>query len=127
MSVQVEDVFFCVMDPDAPADDNKYTIGIAAATCLLSLPVILLGTRPLVLVLHAPWTPWFLARLFVFLPTLMAFITLYYGGWHHEWSQPKRIVLCALLSCLIFGADLLLLGYSATIGSMFANCLISGG
>jgi hypothetical protein len=115
------------MEQEAPVDDNKYTIGIAASVCLLSLPVIFLGTQPLVLALHAPWVPWLVARLFVFLPLLMAFITLYCGAWQHNWPGPKRILLSALLSCLIFGVDLLLLCYFATVGSLLSNCLISGG
>jgi hypothetical protein len=115
------------MDPDASVDENKYTIGIAASICLLSLAVIFLGTRPLVSVLHAPWIPWLLTRLFVLLPTLAAFITLYCGAWQHDWPRPKRALRSALLSCLIFGTDLLLVGYIAVLLSLFCNCLVSGG
>jgi hypothetical protein len=115
------------MEPEASVNDNRYTIGIAASVCLLSLPVIFLGTRPLVSSLHTPWVPWLLARLFAFLPPLLAFITLYCGAWQHNWPGPKRILLSALLSWLIFGADLLLLCYFATVGSLLSNCLIRGG
>ena len=54
----------------------------------------------------------------------MAFITLYCGAWHHEWPRPKRIVLCALLSCFIFGADLVLLAYFAILCFTFIICFL---
>jgi hypothetical protein len=115
------------MDLYDPADDDKYTVGIAASLCLVSLPVIYLGTRPVLSILHTPWTPWFVASLFLFVPILMAFITLYCHAWHPQWSQPKRVFLYVLLSCVIFGADLLFICCLVALCSMYVNCLLHGG
>jgi len=113
------------MDPYCEqADDDKYTIGIAAALCLASLPVIYFGTRFLVSTLHTPWRPWPIALLFILVPPIMASIPLYTHAWHQKWSRPKRIFLSALLSCIIFVADLVLLAYFAIIGFTFGICFL---
>jgi hypothetical protein len=115
------------MDPETPADDNKYTIGIAAFVCLLPLPALYFATRPLVSIPHASGIPWLITLLFVLPPPLTAFITLYWGAWQHDWPRAKRILLSVFMSCIIFGADLLLLGYAITFLFVFGNCLFRGG
>jgi hypothetical protein len=115
------------MDPDAPADDNKYTIGIATTVCLMPLPVVYWVTRPIVELLYTPWTPGLVAALFVLSPPLTAFVILYCGAWHLEWSRLKRVVLSALMSWIIVSADLALLGFLTLDGFVLGNCLLSGG
>lgn len=115
------------MEPCEQADDNKYTVGIAASLCLLSLPVIYCATRPVVSMLHRPWTPSFVVALFMFVPLLMAFITLYCHAWHPEWSRPKRVLLSVFLSFVIFGADLVFLCFLTLESILLGNCLNVGG
>jgi hypothetical protein len=97
------------MDPDAPVDDNKYTIGVAAFTCLLPLPITYFVSLPVILTLHSLWTPWLVALLLMLTPSLTAFIILYHGPWQHHWSRPKRILLGIPLSLMITAAEVALI------------------
>jgi hypothetical protein len=97
------------MDPDAPADDNKYTIGIAAFTCLLPLPIMYFVSLPIILSLPAPWKLWLSAPLFSVTPPLTAFVILYHGPWQHNWSRPKRVLLGIPLSLMIATAEMALI------------------
>lgn len=115
------------MDPDAPVDDNKYTVGIAASVCPLPLPVVYFVTRPLISISPAPWIPSLLSWLFILLPLFTAFTILYCHAWHPEWSQPKRIFLSVILSVVIFGADFVLLCFLVLEGVVLTNCLSVGG
>ncbi|HTR42848.1 MAG TPA: hypothetical protein VMH87_14640 [Pseudomonadales bacterium] len=111
------------MNHHEPADENKYTIGIAASLCLMSLPVIYLGTRPLVLIVHAQWVPWFLAGLFTFVPIFMAFNVVYCHTWHLKWSPLKHLLLSTLLACIIFCADLVLIVFIFLMVSSCPGCI----
>jgi hypothetical protein len=114
------------MDPDAPADDNKYTIGLAAAVCLLPLPAIYVLIRPFTSALYTPWTPWLVEALFLLTPLLTAFVILYRGPWRHDWSRPKRVLLGMLLSAIIVGVDLMVIGYIFVISCFeFGNILFA--
>ena len=97
------------MDPYEPADDNKYTIGIAAFTCLLSLLILYFVSLPLISILHALWTPWLSALLLIVTPPLMAFVILYRGPWQHNWPRPKRVLLGIPLSLMIAAAEMALI------------------
>jgi hypothetical protein len=97
------------MDTYDPADDDKCTIGIAASLCVMSLPVIYYATQPVILLFYEPWTPWFVISLYAVVPVVMAFNVLYCHPWYPKWSRPKRTILSLLLSCVIFGVDLLLI------------------
>jgi hypothetical protein len=116
------------MEYHEQADDDRYTIGIAAFVCVLPLPVIYLVIRPLlVLMCDGPWIPRLLLLFAVVLPLSMAFIILYYHAWYPKWPRPKRVLLSALLSCLIFGTDLFLIAYVLAAIFVFGNCFIRGG
>jgi hypothetical protein len=103
------------VNPHDEIDADEHTAVIAVYSSLLSLPAIYAATRPVLWMAHASWLPWLLAPLFTLMPVAVAFIILYFGCWHLEWQRPKRI----LSSCLIYGADLLILAYIALIGSYF--------
>jgi hypothetical protein len=116
------------MDPDAPVDDSKYTIGLAAFTCLLPLPVIYFVSLPLILAHPAPWKPWLPGLLLMLVPPLTAFTILYHGPWQHGWPRSKRVLLGILLSLVIVSAELLLIAYVIVISCFeFSNFLFSPG
>jgi hypothetical protein len=66
-----------------------------------------------------PWIPWLLLLFFTVLPPSMAFIILYCHAWYLEWSRPKRVLIFALFSCVVYGADLLMM---ITILFMALSC-----
>jgi hypothetical protein len=114
------------MAPDAPVDDNTYTIGLAAFTCLLPLPIMYFVSLPLILAHPAPWKPWLPALPLMLTPPLTAFTILYHGPWHHNWSRPKRTLLGILLSLLIVSAEFMLIAYVIVISCFeFSNFLFS--
>jgi hypothetical protein len=119
---KVEDVVFCVMDPNVPADDNKYTIGIAAFTCLLPLPIMYFVSLPVILTRQAPWTPWLPVLLLMLTPPLTAFTILYHGPWQLNWSRPKRVLLGIPLSLMIAAAGVALI--STFIFPFFVVCCL---
>jgi hypothetical protein len=108
-------------------EENTFAIIIAVISTLMSPFILFLVTRPMARILQAPWNEWLLAPLFTLVPMGFAFIILYHSAWHLEWSGLKRILLSLLLSCVIFGADALLVCYLALICSFAGNCLLRGG
>jgi hypothetical protein len=107
------------VNPHDEIDEDEYTAVIAVYSSLLSLPVIYAATRIVIWMHHPTWTPWLLAPMFIVMPAAVAFIILYFGCWHPEWQRPKRILWAILSSCLIYGADILIIAYIVLIGSCF--------
>jgi hypothetical protein len=115
------------MDSYEPADDDKYTIGIAAFVCLMSLPILYLLSQPFILTVNPPWTSWFLASLYALAPPLTSFVILYRGPWKLDWFPLKRAALSLLLSCVIYCIELVFLFCFAIAGFLWSNCsFISG-
>ena len=102
-------------------DEDEYAAVVAVCSSLLSLPVIYAATRIVIWMHHPTWTPWLLAAMFTVMPAAVAFIILYSGCWHLEWQRPKRILWAILSSCLIYGADILIIGYVAAICACFSD------
>jgi hypothetical protein len=100
-------------------DADEHTVVMAVYSSLLSLPAIYAATRPLLWIAHALWLSCLLVSLFTVMPVAVAFIILYFGCWHLEWPRPKRILLGILSSCLIYGADILIICYGVAIGALY--------
>jgi hypothetical protein len=94
---------------------------LAGFACLACLPIIYLATRPVIWVLHVPWLEWLLLALFTTVPISVTGIVLYFSAWHRESPKFRRILSVILSSCLIFGVDLLFVGFMVIVG-----CLIVG-
>lgn len=107
------------MNPHDEIDADEHTAVMAVYSSLLSLPAIYAATRPLLWMAQALWLPCLLVPLFTVMPVAVAFIILYFGCWHLEWPRPKRIFCAILSSCLIYGADILIIYYVVIIGSCF--------
>lgn len=109
------------MNPHDEIDEDEHAAVIAVFSSLLSLPVIYAATRTVIWMQHPSWTAWLLAPMFTVMPVAVAFIILYFGCWHSEWQRPKRILWATLSSCLIYGADVLIITYSVMIGTFFQH------
>ena len=107
------------MNPNDEIEEDEHTAVIAVFSSMMSLPAIYAATRPVIWLVHPHWfhwVPWLLTLMFTLMPTVVAFIILYFGFWHREWQKPKRILLAILASCLIYGADILIIGYGFAVG-----------
>jgi hypothetical protein len=84
-------------------------IGIASFACFVSLILIYWVTRPVVELFNIWW-----AELLVYgiIPTSAAFIILYRSSWHREMTGAARTGSLLLLSCVIFGCSLIVIGAS---------------
>src|ERR1700733_8075012 len=108
-------------------DDNEIVDGkvppflAAGVVCLLCLPIIFLGTRPLIWLLHARGAVWPLFTLWTLVPVSAAFVVLYRSAWHREWSRSRRVYSMIFSSCVIFGVDLLV-----AVMLLATGCLIAG-
>lgn len=109
------------MSNNEPMDKNVPPFFMAGLACLLCLPVMYLATRPLLWLLHERWTEWLLLTLFIAGPLTVTFIILYRSTWHQEFTRARRVLSMILSSCIIYGVDLLLLGFVITLG-----CVIFG-
>ncbi len=97
--------------------ENTFAVLSAAISSLLCLLILFLVTRPMARVLSTPWDEWLLAPLLTLVPMGFTLILLYHSAWHLEWSGLKRILLCLLASCIIWGINLVLLCLIAAFGA----------
>ena len=102
-------------------NENTPPLLIAGLTCLLCMPVVLLTTRPVIWLSNAPWVTWLLGSFFIAVPLVVTFVVLYRSAWHNDVPQVRRVISVVLSSCVIFVADVLLVGAVLVIG-----CLIAG-
>lgn len=109
------------MSDNEQMDEKAPLFLMAGIASLLCLPVVYLATRPLIWLLQARWAVWPLFTLWTFIPVSVAFVVLYRSDWHREWPRVRRIFSMILSSCIIFGVDLLVLGFLVAIG-----CLMLG-
>ena len=103
--------------------ENTTPLLIAVVSSLACLLALFLVTRPIVHVLHSPWSEWLLALTFPSVPIAFTFLILYRSAWHEEWFGFKRLLLSIVASCLIFGFNLFLLAMIAALGAFCSRFL----
>jgi ABC-type iron transport system FetAB permease component len=87
-------------------------IGVASFVCFVSLILIYWVARPVVELFNSWW-----AELLVYgiIPTLAAFVILYRSSWHREMTGAARTGSLLLLSCVILGCSLIVIGASVFV------------
>lgn len=103
------------------SEGNRLLFLQAGLACLASWAAIYFVTRPVIWLDHLPGIAWLLMALFTVLPLMVVFFILYCSAWHREFSTVRRIVSLAVSSCIVLGADLLILGTLGVVG-----CLVIG-
>jgi hypothetical protein len=109
------------MSNNEPIEKNVPPFFIAGLAGLLCLPIIYVATRPLLWLSHAQWAEWLLLTLFILGPIVVTFMVLYVSAWHQELSRVRRMLSMIFSSCIIFGVDLLFLGFIIVVA-----CVILG-
>jgi hypothetical protein len=95
-------------------------IAVASLACFVSLIFIYWVARAAVEMLGVWW-----AELLVYgsVPIFATFIILYRSNWHQEVTGMPRTCYLLLVSCLILGALLFLLGVSVLVVSLFTSAI----
>jgi hypothetical protein len=91
---------------------RQQAIGIAGFACLICFLAVYLAARPLVLWLSVWWAG---VPIYSVVPIGVAFVILYRSAWHEELPRVTRILSMILSSCIIFAADLLMIGIVAVV------------
>jgi hypothetical protein len=99
-------------------------MAVASLACFVSLIFIHWVARPAVEMLGVWWV-----ELLVYgsIPIFATFIILYRSNWHREVTGVPRTCSLLLLSCVILGVLLFLLGVSVLAVSLFSSALQARG
>jgi hypothetical protein len=96
---------------------------IASIACFASLTLFYWVARPAVELLEVGWAE-FLA--YAILPITVTFIILYRSCWHREVTGIARTGSLLLLSCIILGSEVIVIGFMLCV-AMFCFNAIQGG
>ena len=102
-----------------PASPNPPPTIVAGFACLLSLPIILLLSSPLIKYIHANWAEKLHFTLIILVPVSVTFFFLYRSSWHQDSPRVRRILSSVLSSCIIFGLDVFLVAVAILLACLF--------